>query len=128
MSLKALIKLKKLPILLKLEQPVSSEQYALMLHEYDCLILQERGGFSTAKYFAENVGKLITLKDSFNDKTLNVDYGIETFNSKSYVEAIKNAIITAQKNEVCSINRFASKLTKKNEESFDTLRNYWNSF
>lgn len=128
MSLKALIKLKNLPILLKLEQPVSSEQYALMLHEYDCLILQERGGFSTAKYFAENVGKLITLKDSFNDKTLNVDYGIETFNSKSYIEAIKDTISAAQKNEVDSISTFASQLTKKHEESFDTLRHYWNSF
>lgn len=128
MSLKALIKLKKLPILLRLEQPVSSEQYALMLHEYDCLILQERGGFSTAKYFAENVGKLITLKDSFNDRTLNVDYGIETFNSKSYIEAIKDAISAAQKNEVDSISTFASQLTKKHEESFDSLRNYWNSF
>lgn len=128
MSLKALIKLKNLPILLKLEQPVSSEQYALMLHEYDCLILQERGGFSTAKYFAENVGKLITLKDSLNDKTLNVDYGIETFNSKSYIEAIKDAISAAQKNEVGSINRSASLLTKRHDESFDTLRDYWNSF
>lgn len=128
MSLKAIIKLRKLPILLRLEQPVSSEQYALMLYEYDCLILQERGGFSTAKYFAENVGKLITLKNSFNDKTLNIDYRIQTFNSENYVEAIKDAISSAQKNEENNISKFASQLTKKHEKSFDTLRNYWNSF
>lgn len=128
MSLKILIKLKKLPILLKLETPVSSELYALMLHDYDCLILQERGGVSTAKYFAENVGKVITLKDSFNDKTLNLDYGVETFNSKTYVGAIKDAIATIKEDEENDINRFAHRLTKRHEESFNILRDYWNNF
>lgn len=128
MSLKALIRFKKLPINLRLERPVSSELYALMLHEYDCLILQERGGFSTAKYFAENVGKLITLKDSFNDKTLNLDYGVETFNSKTYVGAIKDAISTIKKDEENDLNRFAHRLTKRHKESFNILRDYLNSF
>ena len=128
MSLKALIRIKKLSIKLRLEQPVSSEQYAVMLYGYDCLILQERGGFSTAKYFAENVGKLITLKGSPNDKALIVNYSINTFNSISYVEAIKDAISAAQKNEVENISTFASQLTKQHKESFDTLRSYWNSF
>lgn len=128
MSLKVLIRIKKLPIKLRLEQPVSSEQYALMLHEYDCLILQERGGVSTAKYFVENIGKLITLQDSFNDKTLNLDYGLETFNSKTYVDAIKDAISAAQKNEEDNISKFAHQLTKRHEESFNTLRDYWNNF
>lgn len=128
MSLKMLIKLKRLPILLKLEQPVSSEQYALMLHEYDCLILQERGGFSTAKYFAENIGKLFTLKASPNDRVLRLDYGIKTFNSKSYVDALEDAVYSIQKNEKDDIDRFASLLIKRHDESFDTLRDYWNSF
>lgn len=126
--IKSMIKLKKIPITLRLEQPVSSEQYALMLYEYDCLILQERGGFSTAKYFAENIGKLITLKDSFNDKTLNFDYGIKTFNNKTYLDALKNATTSSQKNEEEDINHFANMVSKRHDESFIILRNYWNSF
>lgn len=126
--LNLIVKLKNIPITLRLEQPVSSEQYALMLYEYDCLILQERGGFSTAKYFAENIGKLITLKDSFNDKTLTLDYRIKTFDSNTYIEALKEAVNSAQKKEEDNISKFANQLTKKHEESFDILRNYWNSF
>lgn len=128
--LNLMIKLKKIPIKLRIEQPVSTEQYALMLYEYDYLILQERGGFSTAKYFAENVGKLITLKDSFNDKTLTLDYAINTFSSKTYTEAINNAVNSAQVqiNESDSINSFSNLLAKRHNQSFNTLRNYWNSF
>lgn len=128
--LNLMIKLKKIPIKLRIEQPVSTEQYALMLYEYDYLILQERGGFSTAKYFAENVGKLITLKDSFNDKTLTLDYAINTFSSKTYTEAINNAVNSAQvqSNESDDINSFSNLLAKRHNQSFNTLRNYWNSF
>lgn len=128
MLIKSMIKLRKIPITLRLEKPVSTEQYALMLYEYDCLILQERGGFSTAKYFAENIGKLITLKDSFNDKTLNFDYGIKTFNNKTYIDALKNATTSSYNNEEEDISQFANMLSKRHDESFIILRNYWNNF
>lgn len=128
MSLKAIVKLRKIPILLRLEQTISSKQYALMLYEYDCLVLQERGGFSTAKYFAENIGKLITLKGSFNDKTLTFDYGIKTFSSNTYTDALKEAVSSMHKNEEKEIRDFAIMLSKRHDDSFIILRNYWNSF
>lgn len=127
-AMKLFVKIKKIPVTLKLEQPVSSEQYALMLYEYDCLILQERGGFSTAKYFAENIGKVITLENSFNDKTFKLDYKIETFNSKTYVSALRSAVQSIQVNEKEAIRKFANLVSKRHDKSFEILKQYWSSF
>lgn len=104
---------------------MTHEQYLLMLHEYDCLLLQGRGGFSTAKYYAENIGKVITLSNSFNDQALKLDYGIDTFNYKNVTEALFAAILDSNKDETEALNNFSQLMVKKHNSSFIVLRDFW---
>lgn len=126
--IKILIKLKKLSITIKLEQKVSHEHYAMMLYDYDYLILQARGGFSTAKYFSENIGKVLTLKNSPNDQTLKLDYGVRTFSFDSFEDALKSALTSIQPRDDKNVLQFTQSLSKKNNDSLTILKKYWNSF
>lgn len=121
----ALIAVKKPNIDIELNKTMTHEQYLLTLHEYDCLVLQARGGFSAAKYFAEKVGKVITLKNSFNDQSLKQDYNISTFNYKNIEDALIAAIASSNSNQANEINKFASKMTQRHNESYSKLEEFW---
>jgi len=114
-------------IKIEFQTNMTHEKYLLMLHEYDCLILQPRGGFSTAKYFAEKIGKLITITDSFNDQALQLDYGIKTFNYKNAKDALIAAISSANFEETSEIHRFRSLLAERHYKSNEILKEFWKS-
>lgn len=119
---------RKIHIEIQLIQPVSHGQYFLMLYDYDCLILQPRGGFSTAKYFAEKIGKVITISDSLNDLTFKQEYGINTFNSPTLEFAIKMAIESIQLDNSEKITTHSELIKRKHDISFKKLKEYWKSF
>jgi len=117
-------KIKKMPITLDFKKALSADQYFLMLHDHDCLILQERGGFSTAKYFAEKIGKVITLTDSFNYLSFKSDYNIDIDNAID----MKNALKTALKcGDHKNFKKFSSLIVQRNNESLQVLREHWDS-
>lgn len=113
---------------IEFKKNMTHEQYLFMLHDYDCLILQERGGFSTAKYFAEKIGKLVTLTDSLNDKALQLDYGIKTFNYKSPKDALVAAISSANIDETIEIRSFSDIMSQRHNESYLILKDFWGNF
>lgn len=123
-----IIRVIKSPIKIVFHTPTSHGQYFLMLHEYDSLILQGRGGFSTAKYFAEKVGKLITLTDTPNDLILKQSYGINTFNYENLSSALNAAIENSKIDEAKELSVFANALRKRHDKSFEVLKEFWKCF
>lgn len=118
-----IIKIKKIPITLDFKKTVSDDQYFLMLHDHDCLILQDRGGFSTAKYFAEKIGKVITLTDSFNYLSFKNDYNIDIDNANNFKGALRTAL---ECNEHKNFDEFSISISQRNNESLKVLYEYWN--
>lgn len=125
--LMALIATTKPNINIEIKKPMTHEQYLLMLHDHDCLLLQARGGFSTAKYFAEKVGKVITLKNSFNDLSLQQDYNINTFNYDDIEDAIIAAISSTDLDQTKEVKEFANKMIQRHNKSYSILKDYWSS-
>lgn len=113
------------PITIEIHKYLSHGQYLLMLHQYDCLILQSRGGFSTAKYFAEKVGKVITLTNSPNDLTFKRDYKIDTYNSKSLSSALQDAIGTSQVDRVKELTSYSKAIVERHNRSIKVLQEFW---
>lgn len=123
--LMTLIATTKSNINVEFKKLMTQEQYLLTLHEHDCLVLQARGGFSTAKYFAEKVGKVITLKGSLNDLSLQQDYGITTLNFSSIEDAIIAAIDLIDFKHTQENKEFKSKLIQRHNESYSKLKDFW---
>lgn len=124
-ALSLLVKANNNSITIENHESLTHGQYFLMLHQYDCLILQSRGGFSTAKYFAEKVGKVITLTDSPNDLCFRQNYGINTFCCKTLMTALEYAIESSQVDETEKINNYISAINKRHDSSFKLLQNFW---
>lgn len=118
----------RIAINITLLDPVPHAQYFLTVNDYDCLILQPRGGFSTAKYFAEKVGKVITITNSLNDLTFKQDYQINTFNSPTLESAIDMAIESANIDDSERLSSYSASIKTKHTMSFKTLKNYWKNF
>ena len=125
--LSALIKFNNVPVEIEIHKNIPHSQYFLMLHDYNCLILQRRGGFSTAKYFAEKIGKVITLKDSPNDLSFRKDYMIETFSYNDLKSALNSAFKESHINDIKKI-KIKSAIEKRHKESFVRLKYFWDSF
>lgn len=126
--LNKLLDSRNIPIDIGFVSPCPHSQYFTMISDYDCLILQERGGFSTAKYFAEKIGKVITITDSLNDLTFKLDYGINTFNSLTLEEALNMAISSINLDESEELHNFSTSIEKKHNISFKSLKEYWRKF
>lgn len=127
-SLSVIARFRKVNISFETVKPMHRTQYLLMLHEHDCLILQSRGGFSTAKYFAEKVGKVITITNTYNDLSFKRDYGLETFSSLKIKDALISAVNSVQKDESDIINYNMKKISKHHHKSSKILKEYWNNF
>lgn len=123
-----LIKLYNYPVHIELIRKMNHGQYFLTLHDHDCLILQKRGGMSTAKYFAEKVGKVVTIEGSLNNQSFKEDYGISSFSYKD-IEAGLTSTINSIKNpdndEICHNSQL---IQDRHTDSFNTLKEYWNKF
>ncbi len=72
--IKALITIRRMDVKFELLEKVTPEEYLFKIYEFDCLILQDRGGFSTAKYFVEKIGRVVVKRNSINHKTFKHAY------------------------------------------------------
>lgn len=121
-----LIKLYNYPIHIELIKKMNPGQYFLTLHDHDCLILQERGGMSTAKYFSEKIGKVVTIEDSLNNQSFKEIYGIQSFSYKDIETALTSAINSIGHADNHEIYHNSQLIYQRHSDSFKFLKEYWN--
>lgn len=127
-GLMRLIKLYNYPIHIELIRKMNHGQYFLTLHDHDCLILQKRGGMSTAKYFAEKVGKVVTIEGSLNNRSFKEDYCIQSFSYKNLETALSSTINSIGYPDNDEIRHNSQLIQKRHIDSFNTLKEYWKKF
>lgn len=123
-----LLKLYNYPIHIELIRKMNHGQYFLTLHDHDCLILQKRGGMSTAKYFAEKIGKVVTIEGSLNNQSFKEDYGIRSFSYKDIEAALTSTINSTGDADNNEIYHNSQLIHQRHSNSHKTLKEYWNRF
>lgn len=117
-----IFKIKKEKIDINLINRMATGKYLLTLYEYDTLILQARGGFSTAKFFAEKIGRVVVGKNTPNFNGFKLDYKHDPLAFNNFNEALKLALTDFDQTKQKEVSK---KIDARHSASLIKLKTIW---
>lgn len=118
-----LIKLiKRVNINIEFLRLMSAKKYLVTLYDYDSLLLQGRGGGSTAKYFVSKIGQAVLPANTINENGLRIDYGININSYKNIYEGL-DLVLSDFDSDSLKVNN--EKIKNRNEHSIRVLKKLW---
>lgn len=120
--IKFLVFIKCKNIYFKIMRKLQPSDYFKKIHEFDCLILQGRGGFSTAKYFAEEVGNVIIQRDTINYQIFKNSYDIGFAGTSGFYESLILSIECNRNNDFLVLSEL---IKDKHNMSIVTLSKFY---